>query len=260
MTDTPQNPNDDFLPSDGDGETRPASPVDEHTRPSTPVTGVPSALPEQSRGHTRPQAGHPLSGKYQRGQRSRPRRRRPPPAPRDSGLYLPVWSLAIMLVIVLGISFSVVVLVVSIGGGIAPASEPIIRIITAIPSDTPVGGQPVPAASTPASQSDQGIQMPMPTFALEGPTLEPVYFSPTPEVIAIGKTVVVVDVNPQELNVRDNPGVNTGVLFRVADGYQFIVVEGPTQVDGLTWWRLQDTLDNSRIGWAAENYLRVVPQ
>ena len=38
-----------------------------------------------------------------------------------------------------------------------------------------------------------------------------------------------------------------------------IVVDGPLQGDGLTWWKIQDPNRAGREGWAASNYLQPVP-
>ena len=75
----------------------------------------------------------------------------------------------------------------------------------------------------------------------------------------MGKTVIVSGVQEQQLNVRDNPGINTTVVFRAPDGYTFTVIDGPVQADGLTWWQVQDT-SGSPTGWAVTNYLEAVPQ
>ncbi|RMG79972.1 MAG: SH3 domain-containing protein, partial [Chloroflexi bacterium] len=219
-----------------------------HTRPNTPVTSVQ---------HPTNQQQYVLAGKRQRGRSSRKAQRKPPPS--ESGLYLPIWSIILMLVIVLIIAFGIVFLIISLGGKTPTQKQPRIVVITAVPSPTTENIIALPQI-TPTT-SDQGIAYPLPTFALEGPTLEPVYLSPTPETIAVGKTVRVFDVAPDQLNIRNNPGTTDSVvLFRADDGAQFIIIGGPTQADGLTWWQVQNPVNPAETGWAAANYLEVVPQ
>lgn len=266
MPDNPKNPDDDFLPEEG-GETRPTprSSADlSSTRPNTPITTSTQPMqripPPPGTGHVRPAPGNLARAQRQRQTPTPPRRRRDP---RDSGLYLPVWSLALMLVFVIAAAFGIVALVVGIGGGIAAESDPVFVIITAVPSPTPQSGSvPQDTGTVPQSLPTSTDVPPgaVPTFALEGPTLAPVFLSPTPDIISVGRTVLVVGVNPQELNVRDAPGItDTNIVFRVPDGTRFTVVAGPEFIDGLTWWQLQDITNPSQVGWAAENYLQVMP-
>jgi hypothetical protein len=175
-------------------------------------------------------------------------------ARRDSGFYLPLWSLALMLVIVLGLSFSIVVLVVSLGSQNVPSNtEPQFIIITAAsPTPTPPDNPAILATPTLPPEFDT-----QPDFSLEGPTLEPVRFTPTPLQIAVGVTVMVVA--PESgLNVRSAAGINNEILFVAPDQQLLTVIGGPTQADSLTWWEVQDPSDPSSRGWAAGTYLEVV--
>jgi hypothetical protein len=70
----------------------------------------------------------------------------------------------------------------------------------------------------------------------------------------------VIDVGDQQLNVRELPGViDVDVVFRAPENTLFTIIAGPSQGDGLTWWQLQDPDNPQRVGWAASNYLEVVP-
>ncbi len=177
-----------------------------------------------------------------------PRRRRR----QDSGLYLPVWSVALMLLIVFLAAFALFGLVLSLGGNSAPSSQPRIVIITAIPSETPVpGAQPTTGAfsAPPTALVAPGA---LPTFALEGPTLPPVILSPTPIPILVGTTVVV---DVASLNVRAAPGTDQELLFMAPEGTLFTVTEGPQSATGYTWWRIQNPADPQQTGWAAAQFL-----
>lgn len=236
------------------------SPVDSgRTRMTPPVTPPPGA------GHVRPTDRPP----------QRPTQSRPPTIPpnrrqrsqgkarnrRNSGLYLPLWSLGLMLIGVLVAAFVIVFIILELGGNITANSTPIVRIITAVPSHTPQFQESVLASPTLPPQAEQIIQVPEATIALDGPTLQPVDISPTPERIDVGKEIVVVDVGETLLNVRDNPGtIGTTVVFRANEGERYMVREGPRSADGFTWWRIESITDPTRTGWAAERYLSVNQQ
>lgn len=175
--------------------------------------------------------------------------------PRDSSLYLPWWSLALMLVGVLILSFLIVIGIAVLGGSANPASrDPIIVIVTAPP--TPPGQTAITGGSSGGSQVLMG-QNPPSSLDLQGPTLPAVQFTATPVTIEIGKLVLVAGVDGDELNVRDQPGVQgTNIVSRVAEGTILTIVDGPRQADGFTWWQIQST-DQTIKGWAVSNFLQV---
>jgi hypothetical protein len=190
------------------------------------------------------------------GYRARPRRQKTS----DSGLYLPWWSLALMLASVLVVSFGLVGVVYLFrnSAGIFAEPTPIIRIITAIPTNAPLAGQ--PTAATPSTQIIAGGAS-TGDLALTGPTLAPVQLTTTPVSITLNSRVVVEGVDTDKLNIRDSATItDSTVLFRADEGEQFIIIEGPLQGDGFTWWRIQDPANPARAGWAVANFLTVVPQ
>ncbi len=178
---------------------------------------------------------------------------------RSNPLYLPAWSVGLMLLLVFGIAVGIVSLVVMIGGQSLPGGEPRVIIVTAVPtatSDQPPTLTPDSAAlqgGTP-SQTIQQPDAPLPSFALEGPTLPPIILSPTPITITLGAAVLV---NIEGLNVRPEPGLNNTPRFNASLGAGFNVVGGPLLDAGLTWWEIQDPADPTRRGWAAADYLDV---
>lgn len=189
----------------------------------------------------------------------RKRKPKPPKTRQNSGLYLPVWSVALMLLLVLGIAAGIIVLLFGLGGQPAPEGEPRIIIVTAIPSETPEFGGTTPAAieTGVVPVNPQGGSFPVPTFALEGPTLPPIILSPTPLSITLGGTV---EVTTDGLNIRSGPGTENQVQFNANRGQLFTVIGGPQQGSSLTWWQVEDPADSSRTGWAAADYLEVVAQ
>jgi hypothetical protein len=96
-------------------------------------------------------------------------------------------------------------------------------------------------------------------FIMQGTVLPTPYITPTALSISIGATIRVIDVGDQQLNVRELPGViDVDVVFRAPENTLFTIVDGPSQGDGLTWWKIQDPQSSQRSGWAASNYLEVV--
>lgn len=130
---------------------------------------------------------------------------------------------------------------------------PIIRIITAVPTQPAAQAQPTlaaPGTEVIAGGSTDG------ELALAGPTLEAIVFTPTPVSLQVGGFAIVEGVDAQTLNVRDLPNLNNStILFRAEEGEIFRIVEGPSQSDGFTWWRLQDPNNPARAGWAVSNFL-----
>jgi hypothetical protein len=241
--------------------TRPYSVRREDTQPieqTAPIRQPIRQQPPPQGGHVKPLPNQPIARSQQTGYTPRPRRQKSSAS--ESGLYLPWWSLALMLLAVLVVSFGLVGIVYLLRNseGIFAEPTPIIRIITAIPTDVPQAAQATVGA--PSTQIIAGGTSPS-NLALTGPTLAPVQLTPTPVAITLNSLVAVQGVDDDQLNIRDTAAViGSTVLFRADEGEQFRVVEGPLQGDGFTWWRIQDPTDSSRSGWAVANFLAVVPQ
>lgn len=183
------------------------------------------------------------------------------PAPRRAvespSVMPPWWSFLLMLFFVVAAVLGIVMLVLALGVRSAPLSTPRLEVLTADPALLAQSITPQPQAG--GESGVRILSVPTVAFVMDGPMLEPNY-SPTPISIVIGRTVIVVDVGDQQLNVRDNPGVlGTNIVFRAPESTAFIVVDGPLQGDGLTWWKIQDPNRAGREGWAASNYLQPVP-
>lgn len=84
--------------------------------------------------------------------------------------------------------------------------------------------------------------------------------TPLPGVLAVGAYVQIYGTDGRGLNIRQEPGLNAAVQFLGYDEEVFVVEGGPEERDGLTWWYIVTPVDGSRVGWAASNYLSVVPQ
>jgi hypothetical protein len=178
-------------------------------------------------------------------------------ARRDSGLYLPLWSLILMLFAVMATAAGIVLLVIALGGNDAPQNSPIVIVSSPVPTTRPDSFPMSPATATLPPEADSLRNRPQVTFGLSGPTLPPVEISPTPQRITVGGQILVIDVGANQLNVRNTAGViGTAIVFLADEGSIFNVVDGPQQADGLTWWKIQDPNNTANTGWAASNYLQ----
>ncbi len=101
-----------------------------------------------------------------------------------------------------------------------------------------------------------------PSTATLSPTLTPTPSgSTTPPAgqIAVGAYVQITGTQGAGLRLHTAPGLNTdtGQLGEEAETFQ--VKDGPQQADGYTWWYLVAPYDSTRAGWAAADFLAVVP-
>lgn len=182
----------------------------------------------------------------------------PPPPRRGLTAYLPPWwAVVIMLFMVVLVSGGVVLSVVLLGGNTPEPVQPQVVVSTAPPQPTNAPEQVTLPTPTPVNGL---LDYPLPTFALEGPTLAPVYISPTPDVIGVGRTVRVINVGEFGLNVRSAPGINNALLFTAREDSLLRILDGPRQVtdDSFTWWQIQD-LFTGDTGWAVDIYMEVQP-
>ena len=77
--------------------------------------------------------------------------------------------------------------------------------------------------------------------------------------IAVGGYVQITGTEGQGLRIRVAPGLNTDTVFRGEEAETFRVQDGPKNADGHTWWYLVAPYDQTRAGWAAADFLAVVP-
>ena len=92
------------------------------------------------------------------------------------------------------------------------------------------------------------------------PTDQPI-ITPTlqPGSIGIGVFVQVSGTGGDGLRLRRGPGLNTEMQFLGLDGELFQVGDGPVDQDGYIWWFVVGSYDETRQGWAAADFLEVVP-
>lgn len=105
--------------------------------------------------------------------------------------------------------------------------------------------------------------LPAPThtpLASPVPTRDP-NVTPTLEAgtIGIGGYVQITGTEGQGLRLRVSPGLGGEQAFLGFDEEVFEVRDGPQVLDGYTWWYLVAPYDETRAGWAAADFLAVVP-
>jgi hypothetical protein len=95
------------------------------------------------------------------------------------------------------------------------------------------------------------------------PTLTPLPAIPeatstlSPGQLAIG-AYVQPSTGGQGLRVRAQPSLSAE-FFSAFDSEVFLVTKGPEHADGYTWWYLTASYDTTRSGWAAQDFLAVIP-
>ena len=89
-------------------------------------------------------------------------------------------------------------------------------------------------------------------------------YAPTPTTapvgISIGTYVQISGTQGAGLRIRSQPGLQGKQLFLGFDTEVYTVIDGPREVDGYTWYDLAAINDQTRAGWAASNFLTVIPK
>jgi hypothetical protein len=92
------------------------------------------------------------------------------------------------------------------------------------------------------------------------PTIDP-FASPTsPAGIAMGNYVQITGTEGQGLRIRAEPGLGGEFQFLAYDSEVFVIQDGPREVDGYVWWYLVAPYDETRVGWAAADFLTYIPE
>lgn len=146
-----------------------------------------------------------------------------------------------------------------IGGMLGLASALLVACLLwallAKPSDGSVSG--LPASSLTMIPAPTSTPPPPPT-ATPDPLLDT---TPTaaPGALAIGAYVQIKGTEGKGLRLRAEAGLSAPVRFTGYEDEVFLVRDGPRQADGYTWWYLVAPYEPARAGWAAADYLAVIP-
>lgn len=91
------------------------------------------------------------------------------------------------------------------------------------------------------------------------PTIDPFAAPTSPVGVAIGNYVQITGTEGQGLRIRAQPGLAGEFQFLAYDAEVFVVQDGPREVDGYVWWYLVAPYDETRVGWAAADFLSYIP-
>lgn len=131
-----------------------------------------------------------------------------------------------------------------------------LRGLLPLPEPTAIQPEPSPTA-LPATVAAPTVIRPSP-IATSVPTVIP---TTIPTLVVNGRAVIE-NLNGASLRARTKPGIRTSVVARIPEGSTVFLREGPIEVDGYTWWRIE--FDNGS-GWVAERspegvaFLRPLP-
>lgn len=194
------------------------------------------------------------------------KRRRTARERRDSGLYLPWWSLLVLLAGVALVATLVILALISLGGQFAPGGEtPVVIVITPTPTATPTRtpGPPTPTRPPVTATLPLALQATRSTGEAEADTTLAATSAITPPpptpAVRVGAQVEVVEVGAAGLNVREGAGTGFRVLLIAREGSRFEVTGGPEESGNFTWWQIRSLDDPTKEGWAVAEFLRVVP-
>jgi hypothetical protein len=123
--------------------------------------------------------------------------------------------------------------------------------LTAASSSAGVGFAPADLTVIPAPTGTSGAP---PT-----PTIDPFATATSPAGVAIGNYVQISGTEGQGLRIRAEPGLGGQFQFLAYDSEVFVVQDGPREVDGYVWWYLVAPYDETRVGWAAADFLTYIP-
>lgn len=91
------------------------------------------------------------------------------------------------------------------------------------------------------------------------PTIDPFATATSPSGVAVGNYVQITGTEGQGLRIRAQPGLDGEFQFLAYDSEVFVVKDGPREVDGYVWWYLVAPYDDTRVGWAAADFLTYIP-
>lgn len=99
----------------------------------------------------------------------------------------------------------------------------------------------------------------LPPTTVPSPTPTKIFFLPE-GVIGVGAFVKVGGTEGAGLRMRSEPGLDSQVNFTALDSEVFLVIDGPVEADGYTWWHLEAPYDQTRNGWSAGDFLTPIEE
>lgn len=167
--------------------------------------------------------------------------------PGGSGLYVPWWGFALVVLMVAALTCGLWGYVLfSRPDATAPLNStptPVILVITPTPT---IGVEPL--VDTPQT-------IPTLTHTIEElPPAEP------ENMIALGGMVTVGGTEGSGVAIRQGPGTAYQWMAIGNEGDVFLVQDGPRENNGYTWWFIVDPQNADRAGWAAGEFLQAVEE
>ncbi len=74
-------------------------------------------------------------------------------------------------------------------------------------------------------------------------------------VIALGMDIKVSGTGNEGLRMRAGAGIDQQTMFVAQEGESFQIVDGPTVLDSLIWWKIQSLNDPGKSGWSVQDYM-----
>lgn len=95
-------------------------------------------------------------------------------------------------------------------------------------------------------------------LSLATPTITTEASAQIGDTIKIGSYIQISGTGGSGLNIRINPQLSAEKNFIGNESEVFKVIDGPVTQDNYTWWNLVAPYDESRQGWAVEDYLTLI--
>lgn len=238
---------------EGQRRMNPPSPqyTDSYPSQSSPPAAPPPPGPSRYTGPQRPVEAAPM--------------RRVSTAPRskkDSGLYLPWWSLVVLILVVGGGAILLLAMVLNAGENfiLGDQTPQVIVVTNALTGN--VVGQPTTNTTGQTFTTPGSVPPTAQLINTSVPTAQPTQTG-IPGVTTgcpLGAIVEVVGTAPTGLSIRNEPQQGNNILSVAPDGEQFTIVGGPqtsVAVDGtsLEFCQVEGITNPDRAGWAARQYL-----
>lgn len=118
------------------------------------------------------------------------------------------------------------------------------------PTPTP---SPMPVATSAEAALVAPTETPTVVLQIIEPTATPLLLptdTPIPQTTGLASGAKALITAPAGLNMRVSPTSGAQLVVRLGSGQRVTVLEGPTQAEGFTWWRIDD--GQGKTGWVAE--------
>lgn len=192
--------------------------------------------------------------------------RRPRRNKSDSGLYLPWWSLVLLIVVVGAGAFGLLYAVIQTGAGFIPGNQTPRVVVVTNSNPTGFSSNNGGGSNTNVNQGPPGsIPTTLAPITTAVPIAEPTASPPgVTSGCPIDAIVEVVGVAPQPLLIRPEPRQSDLWSSQALEGEQLRIVGGPETSTGasgtLEWCQVAGVTNPVHSGWAARDYLVIVSE